>query len=148
MKSTRYPAGSFLEIDDLKGGRKVVMVAKDGVTYLESTQAGSPLTPVAIHPVLHVEELGALGAFAMRRGLTAALRKLIEVMRERFDTRLDHDPLYVMRLLWALGRGAEPGYVPDAAAIDRACQVAAAQEQASVQLHFYAERYAAALAAG
>lgn len=148
MKSTRYTAGSFLEIDDLMGGRKVVMVAKDGVTYVESTQVGAALTPVTIHPVLHPEELGTLGEFAMRRQLTAALRKVISVLRDRFDTRVDQDPLYVMRLIWALGRNAQPGAVPSLADVDAACQAAALQERSSVQLHLYAERYAEAVAAG
>ena len=125
-----------------------MMVAKDGVTYLDSTHPDAVLTPVTIHPVLHAEELGTLGQFAMRRGITGALRKLIETLREQFDPRVDEDPLYVVRLLWAVVRGAEPGMVPDRAAIERASAVVAEQERAAVQLHLYAKRYADALAAG
>ncbi len=125
-----------------------MMVAKDGVTYLDSTHPDAVLTPVTIHPVLHAEELGTLGQFAMRRGVTAALRQVIETLRARFDPRVDHDPLYTMRLLWATVRGVEPGLVPDVAAIERASALVAEQERGAVQLHLYAKRYADALAAG
>jgi hypothetical protein len=57
MKTTKFPPGSFLEIDDLQGGRKVVLVGRDGVTYWDTIDA-EKVTPLVIHPVCKPIELG------------------------------------------------------------------------------------------
>ena len=33
-KKTRFKPASFLEVDDLYGGRKIVMIGADGITHV------------------------------------------------------------------------------------------------------------------
>ncbi|WP_240533956.1 hypothetical protein [Aeromonas veronii] len=99
MKTMRFQPGTFLEVDDLAGGRKVVMVCKDGVTFWDMLDA-KEATPLVIHPSMNPVEIGTFAQFSAAKGLQRATRKVIAFLRRRLDTRLDSDPLFVMRVLW------------------------------------------------
>lgn len=137
MRHLKFTAGAFLEVDDLVGGRKVVLVGKDGVTFWDSIDTKSA-TPIVIHPVFNPSELGTLVEFIQANGLDAALKRVVAFLRARADRRLDHDPLLVMRMLWAI-RGA--GGQVDDAALRAAIENAEQQETTASQSHQYAERF-------
>lgn len=144
MKPMRFPAGTYLEVDDLAGGRKVALVCKDGVTFLDGMDA-NVMTPLAIHPCLNPVELGSFAQFCASKGLTQASRKIITYLRRRIDSRLDSDPLFVMRVLWfAAQKGAGDAYVPDDATIVWASEQAQMQQQLAIRIQGYAEKFCAA----
>ena len=66
-KSQRFTPGSYLEVDDLGGGRKVVLVAKDGATFWDSLDV-ERVTPIVIHAELHPVDLGTLHDLVAKRG--------------------------------------------------------------------------------
>ena len=49
-KRTRFKPASFLEVDDLYGGRQVVMVGADGITFWDALDVET-VTPIVIHPI-------------------------------------------------------------------------------------------------
>ena len=58
-KKTRFKPASFLEVDDLYGGRKVVMVGADGITFWDALDVET-VTPIVIHPIFKPVEIGPL----------------------------------------------------------------------------------------
>ena len=72
-KKTRFKPASFLEVDDLYGGRKVVMVGADGITFWDALDVET-VTPIVIHPIFKPVEIGPLIEFARRNDLLDALR--------------------------------------------------------------------------
>lgn len=142
MKSTKFQPGTFIELDDLDGGRKVALVGKDGVTFWDSVHTDQ-VTPLLIHPVLKPVALGSLVAFARAHRLGDAARHLLAALRGDMDPR-QNDALFVMRALWQLAPGvAGDGWVPDDAALRGALQAAQAQEQRALRVHEQAGRYVA-----
>jgi hypothetical protein len=140
--NTRFPAGTFLEVDDLEGGRKVVLVGKDGVTFWDSIQTEN-VTPVVIHPVFKPVELGSAVFFVRQKGLEQAAQKVIEMQRARMTGRAD-DSLYIMRVLWHLAQKSQgAGWVPDDATAQEAMDKADAQEATALKAHQFAERFCA-----
>ncbi|UXI68367.1 hypothetical protein [Tahibacter amnicola] len=145
-KTTRYVAGSYLEVDDLSGGRKLVLVGKDGVTYWDAMDI-ERVTPVAIHPALHPVPRGNLREWVEQTGLQRALADLIAHCRAQLDPRIETDPLFVGRALWFLAQAAGqagPGFVADTAVLEWA--IGQAQAQAGNALHVH-ERVASFMAA-
>lgn len=144
MKTMKFQPGTFLEVDDLAGGRKVVMVCKDGVTFWDMLDA-KEATPLAIHPSMNPVEIGTFAQFSAAKGLQRAMRKVIAFLRRRLDTRLDSDPLFVMRVLWfAAQKGAGDAYEPDDGVLDWAYEQAQSQQQAAARIHGYAEKFCVA----
>ena len=76
-KKTRFKPASFLEVDDLYGGRKVVMVGADGITFWDALDVET-VTPIVIHPIFKPVEIGPLIEFARRNDLLDALRLLTQ----------------------------------------------------------------------
>ena len=143
MKHMEFPPGTFLEIDSLEGGRTVVMVGADGVTYWDSLRT-TGVTPVVIHPVLNPKALGTLVAFIAGARLTKAAHCVMNTLQSRGDVR-QNDSLYVMRTLWALAPAVVgDAWVPDDAALKQALDRAAAQEDAALRTAGLAERLVAA----
>lgn len=144
MKTIRFQPGTFLEVDDLVGGRKVVMVCKDGVTFWDMLDA-KEATPLVIHPSMNPVEIGTFAQFSATKGLQRATRKVIAFLRRRLDARLDSDPLFVMRVLWFTAqKGAGDAYEPDDVVLDWACKQAHSQQQTAARIHKYAEKFCAA----
>jgi len=143
---TKFQPGTFLEVDDLAGGRKVVLVGRDGVTFWDALDT-SRVTPMVIHPVFKARELGSLIEFARRSKLEAAARQVAESLRVRLDRRYE-DSLFVMRMLWALSasrpEAVAEGWVPDEAAVQAAYEAADAQEKGALQQQQTMERALAA----
>ena len=141
MKTHKYQPGTFIEVDDMAGGRRVGMVCKDGVTFWDLLDANG-CTPLAVHPSMKPEGLGTLIQFAQREGLVEATRVLVNHLRAGNDHRLGADPLFVMRALWFIASKAKgEGYVPDAAMLQWACEQADAQEQLAGRIHRLAGQY-------
>ena len=132
-KKTRYRPASFLEVDDLFGGRKVVMVGADGITYWDALDVDN-VTPIVIHPVFKPKEIGALIEFARKNDLLDALRILTVLIGERAQT----DPLYVMRALVAYSTGPCDG---SDAELRRAIQSAEAEEKRALEMQEVVEKY-------
>ncbi len=122
-KKTRFKPASFLEVDDLYGGRKVVMVGADGITFWDALDVET-VTPIVIHPIFKPVEIGPLIEFARRNDLLDALRLLTQHINSTQAERAQRDPLYVMRVLVAYSKGSCDG---SAAAV--ASEITAANEE-------------------
>ena|SRR5215207_2576215 len=143
MKNMEFPPGTFLEVDNLAGGRKVVMVGADGVTYWDSLRT-KEVTPVVIHPVLKPKALGTLVAFIGAKGLTKAAHCVMNTLQARGDAR-QNDSLFVMRALWELASSVVgDAWVPDDAVLSQALERAAEQEEAALRHAGFTERLVAA----
>lgn len=141
MKSMKFQPGSYIEIDDLAGGRRVAMVCKDGVTFWDLLNS-TACTPLAVHPIMEPVELGTLVEFSKRNGLETATQALVAHLRAAGDTRVDTNPLFVMRALWFVQKQSTgPGFVPGPSLLVAACEQAEAQEQAAGRIHQLAEQY-------
>jgi len=140
-KPMRYPPMTLLEVSDQAGGRKVVMVCKDGVTYWDVLDA-SEATPLVIHPAMEPKELGDLVAYCKNNGLVPARDALVGFLRKDGNARLDSDPLFVARVLWFIRtRATGDNQVPAEDVMQWAIEQALLQERKLVQTHQVIERY-------
>lgn len=141
MKPMKFPAGAFLEVDDFQGGRKVVLVGKDGVTCWDALDVNL-VTPLAIHPVMAPVELGTMISFVQENDLAQAAVKVRDMLRAQMDPRAD-DSLFMMRALWELKKAADSGAQVGAAdfSITEAIKKAEQQEVIAVRIHYAAERF-------
>lgn len=143
-KPMRYPPMTLLEVSDQAGGRKVVMVCKDGVTYWDVLDAGEA-TPIVIHPALEPKELGDLVVYCQNNGLVPARDALVAFLREQGNARLDSDPLFVVRALWFIrSRATGDNQVPTEEVMQWAIEQALLQERKLVQNHQVIERFCTA----
>lgn len=143
-KPMRYPPMTLLEVSDQAGGRKVVMVCKDGVTYWDVLDA-SEATPIVIHPAMEPKELGDLVTYCKTNGLNPARDALVAFLRREGNVRLDSDPLFVVRALWFIRtRATGDNQVPTEEVMQWAIEQALLQERRLVQNHQVIERYCAA----
>ncbi len=140
MKTLKFQPGTFLEMDNLAGGRKVVIVGRDGSTYWDMLDA-ERVTPIVIHPSQQAVDLGSLGDFARARGLQDKLEGLMLYLREQGHNP-EGNPLFAMRTLWEFAQRAESAE-PDAERFGLACQAAQAQEAGALRIHARAEQYCA-----
>lgn len=139
-RKTRFKPASFLEVDDLYGGRKTVMVGADGITYWDALNVDA-VTPVVIHPIFNPREVGSLIEFARRQDLLEALRALTAHINEMHGGRAQRDALFVMRSLIAYSKGACDG---SAAAIGQAVEAARQEEERAMGMQSLVEQYNAA----
>jgi hypothetical protein len=137
--TVKFQPGSFLEIDDLQGGRKVVLVGRDGVTFWDSMDADK-VTPLVIHPVCKPVDLGSMVHFIQAHGLSDVAVKVPELLRARMDKRAD-DALFIMRVLWVLSKEITFGTVPGDTFIETAITKAKEQERIAQGVHASADRY-------
>lgn len=140
-KTQRYKPGSFLEMNDLCGGRKVVMVGRDGVTYWDSLNTDEA-TPIVVHPVLQMQELGTLVSYIRENELSNVAVKIMKHLKVHMDAR-ETDSLFVMRVLWSITQksGGKLMSVDDAT-LQSALNEAATQEANAVRVvHSNAARY-------
>lgn len=140
MKDMKFQAGTFLEVENLTGGRKVVQVCKDGITYWDSMS--KPLAPVIIHPVLKPVSLGSLTQFISEHYLATAVTALITYFRLKSDSRLDNDSLFFMRTLWFIAQKVKGSdYKPALEELEWAYEQAKQQEENALKIHSYAKQY-------
>ena len=137
-KKTRFKPASFLEVDDLYGGRKVVMVGADGITFWDALDVET-VTPIVIHPIFKPVEIGPLIEFARRNDLLDALRNLTAHINAAQDGRAQRDPLYVMRALVAYSKGACDG---SAGAFEKAVEAANEEEKRAMGAQAIYEKFA------
>ena len=137
-KKTRFKPASFLEVDDLYGGRKVVMVGADGITFWDALDVET-VTPIVIHPIFKPVEIGPLIEFARRNDLLDALRMLTQHIISTQAERAQRDPLYVMRTLVAYSKGACDG---SAGAVEKAVTAANEEEQRAMGAQAIYEKFA------
>ena len=137
-KKTRFKPASFLEVDDLYGGRKVVMVGADGITFWDALDVET-VTPIVIHPIFKPVEIGPLIEFARRNDLLDVLRTLAQQINDTQDGRAQRDPLYVMRALVAYSKGACDG---SAGAVEKAVTAANEEEQRAMGAQAIYEKFA------
>ncbi|WP_426810498.1 hypothetical protein ABOC32_06650 [Pseudomonas sp. WOUb67] len=143
MKIHKYQPGSFIEVDDMAGGRRVGMVCKDGVTFWDLLDA-ERCTPLTIHPSMNPQALGTLVQFSQDKGLASATQALVGHLQAAGDPRLNADPLFVMRALWFVAqKAAGAGGAADEATLLWACEQASAQEQSAARIHQLAGQYCA-----
>lgn len=140
-KKMRFKPASFIEVDDLYGGRKIVMVGADGITFWDSMDAAS-VTPIVIHPIFKPVEIGPIIAFAKRNDLLDALRNLAAYIDFKQDGRAKRDPLYVMRALVEYSKDICDGSTQ---AFDKALFAANEQEKRALGAQAIYETYADAL---
>ncbi|WP_323025742.1 hypothetical protein [Castellaniella sp.] len=140
MKTLKFQPGTFLEMDDLAGGRKVVVVGRDGSTYWDMLDA-ERVTPVVIHPSQHAVALGSLAEFARARGLQDKIEGLMLFLREQ-DLNPEGDPLLAMRTLWEFSLRSDSA-TPEADLFAAACRAAQAQGAGALRIHARAEQYCA-----
>src|SRR5690349_15385709 len=103
MKTMKFPAGTFIEVDNMAGGRKVVMVAKDGVTFHDLLDTGA-VTPLLIHPCMQPAALGSMASYVHEHGLMQAATLLRKHVRSTEDADGINDSLFTMRALWVLNK--------------------------------------------
>lgn len=140
-KTQRYKPGAFLEMNDLCGGRKVVMVGRDGVTYWDSLNTNES-TPIVVHPVLQMQELGTLVSYIRENELSIVVVKVMNHLAIHMDPRAT-DSLFIMRVLWSITQksGAKLMSVDDET-LQWALKEAASQESNAVRVvHSNAARY-------
>ena len=137
-KKTRFKPASFLEVDDLYGGRKIVMVGADGITYWDALDVEA-VTPIVIHPIFKPVEIGPLIEFARRNDLLDALRLLTQHINSTQSERAQRDPLYVMRVLVAYSKGSCDG---TAAAVASAITAANEEETRAMGAQAIYEKFA------
>ena len=137
-KKTRFKPASFLEVDDLYGGRKIVMVGADGITYWDALDVEA-VTPIVIHPIFKPVEIGPLVEFARRNDLLDALRALAQQINDTQDGRAQRDPLYVMRALVAYSKGVCDG---SAGAFEKAVEMANEEEKRAMGAQAIYEKFA------
>ncbi len=128
-KALKYIPGSFLEVDSAEGGRKVVMVGRDGCAFWDALDA-STSTPISIHPVLRPVEIGTIESLITSRGLRAACEVLLNNLRAGGELELRDDVLLIARVLWALAPHTKgEGWHPPATVLSEAIASAKAQAQ-------------------
>jgi len=144
MKHMKFTAGTYIELDDMAGGRRVAMICKDGVTFwdlLDSAEA----TPIAVHPSMNPVELGSFVQFGIDKGLEDATRLLVRYLRSQQDSRLESNALFVMRALWFVSqKSTGAGFIPDENLLRWACEQAQVQEQVAGRIHQLAAQYCVA----
>ena len=135
-KPTKYTPGSFLEVSDMHGGRKIVLVCRDGITYWDACDERSA-TPLMIVPEMQPKEIGTLSKYVFKHGLQAQLRAQMAWLRSRADARIN-DPLFFMRMLWCVMKRQEAK--TDEAALEAAYEAAREQEQTALNIHRYIDK--------
>lgn len=141
MKNTRYRAGTFIEIDDLSGGRKIVMVCKDGSTYWDTLNAHES-TPIIIHDCLNPLAIGSMSEFLETSGLQGMVADILRTLRGKIGDRVDEDPLFLMRVLWHSSKLSSGKPKQDAKAITiTALDKAQSEHDKAVSVQKHIEKY-------
>ncbi len=138
MKTMKFQPGTFLEMDDLAGGRKVVVVGRDGSTYWDMLEADR-VTPIVIHPSQNAENLGTMADFVQKHGLQEHVEGLVLYLRNQ-GLDPEGNPLFVMRALWEMARRSGEQAVSDTG-LEQALHAAKAQEVLAIKIHDRAEQY-------
>lgn len=138
-KKIRFKASEFIEVDDLFGGRKTVMVGADGITFWDAL-CSEKVTPILIHPIFKPELIGGMIEFVRNNDLVEALRNIASFINQAQDQRADRDQLYVMRVLLAYSKGLCNG---SAEAIEKAVLLADEEEKRALEAQAVYEQFVA-----
>lgn len=137
MKKLKYPLGNFLEIDDLHGARKVVMVGRDGITFWDAIDI-DVVTPIIIHPAMSPVDLGTLMNFVKQNALLTVASQLVQYLH----LIRPGDSLFAMRTLWCLAKQKHgDDWSPGEAEFKQAIASATDQEALALKNHEYTFNY-------
>lgn len=103
MKNMKFKAGAFIEIDDLAGGRKIVMTCKDEMTYWDTLNVEES-TPIVIHECMNPVSVGTLSEFIKNAGMQKIIVSVLEKLKAKIGQRVESDPLFLMRVIWHLSK--------------------------------------------
>ena len=143
MTKKAYTPGTFIELDDLYGNRKVSMVAKDGVTFWDQFDTQS-ITPLAIHPVFKPLEIGTLMEFVQVNKLEDALKSVTTYFQRKLDDTIQNDPIYLMRIMWSIATQAKNSgetFVLSDDVINQAIAYAQDQAKKALLVHGFSARF-------
>lgn len=143
MTKKAYTPGTFIELDDLYGNRKVSMVAKDGVTFWDQFDTNS-ITPITIHPVFKPIEIGTLMEFVKANKLEDALASVTTYFQRKLDDTIHKDPIYMMRIMWSIAtqsKNAGEAFVFNDDVINQAIAYAQDQAKKSHLVHGFSARF-------
>lgn len=138
-KTMRFQAGSFIELDDFHGGRRVAMVCRDGITCVDSMNTAES-TPLFLHPVMEILPLGTLMEFVVRHDLRNAMAQVVD------DAVLNDEPipdaLMLIQRLWFLNRfGIKGDMTISPEVLKQAKDSANTQRENALLIHHYAAHY-------
>lgn len=94
----RLTPGTFVELDNLMGGRKISLVCPDGLTSIDSTAVGFS-TPFLIHKKFKPLALGSISHFVLNHHLDDAYSRLVSVLRRKEMENESTDCLFIIRAL-------------------------------------------------
>lgn len=135
----KFKAGTFIELDDMHGGRRVALICRDGITCIDSMNVDES-TPLFLHPVFDPVALGTLMEFVAARDMRHALSVAM-------DYSLNNDPvlpdaLMLFQRLWFLSSyGIKGDMTPSLELLNQAASDANAQRDRALAIHHYASRY-------
>lgn len=136
----KFQPGSFVELDDLNGGRRVALIGRDGISCIDSMDV-SLATPLFLHPVFAPRGLGTLMEFVKENRLHGALM-LVSVEPRAGDEPMD--VLQLMQRLWCLSRmGLSEDKLPTSDQLADSRVQAAMMRNKAEEIHRYAARYQA-----
>jgi len=140
-KIKKYPTGTFLEIDDLVGGRKVVIVCRDGVTFWDMLDV-KYVTPIVIHPSMNPQLLGSMAQFIIERHLQKEMLKVVYFLRQKTDMKSYHNPLFTMRVLWYISQKRKNDtFEVNSEILEWAYKQAHIQQNIAIRIHEYANKF-------
>lgn len=131
-KPTRYRVSNFLEVDDLAGGRKVVMVGADGITAWDDVADVEATTPLVPHTIFRPVDLGSFMEYVRKYDLVEVVR----AAAERLDMPQREDRLFMMRVLVAYTKARVNGEP----SLDEAITAAYAEQARALEMHRYLQQ--------
>lgn len=129
QQAPRYKVANFVEVDDLSGGRKIVMVGADGITGWDVIDVEA-VTPIMFHPVFKPVDLGGFMEFVDKHVLVDVVRKVMPMLGDAKS----QDRLFLMRVLVAYTRRKDAAQPLEQALAD-AIDAAKAEEQRALEMH-------------
>lgn len=100
---TRFSPGSFIELDDLLGGRKISLVCDDGITAVDNVHPDKAL-PVLIHPKFNPLVIGQMHEFLIEHSLQNQMTQIITYMTRKEMGDLYFDSLLMMRIMFQINQ--------------------------------------------
>jgi hypothetical protein len=139
-KAAEFQPGSFLRVNDLLGGKKIVQVGQDGVTFLDCIDT-SKVTPIPLHPIFEAESLGTISHFVRTHQVSSAVVAIMEFLEQTNSPRRD-DSLFIMRMLLNVIDMKRPeGWLPPEPLILSLYDSAENQERSALEIHKACENY-------
>ena len=96
--NAKFIPGSFIEQDDLMGGRKISMVCDDGLTAIDNVDYNKS-TPVYMHPNFKPVALGHLHEYMKRHSMDRHYANVVTLIISKDLGALYNDSLLMIRIL-------------------------------------------------